>query len=68
MCRRGAPCIRSKARVWRVARASPAALLVIQSDGRVSPEEQETIDWMASAFGIEGGYSALVEELQGASL
>ena len=45
-----------------------AALLVIQSDGRVSNEEQETIDWMASAFGIDGGYSALVEELQGASL
>ena len=45
-----------------------AALLVIQSDGRVSTEEQETIDWMASAFGIEGGYSVLVEELQGASL
>jgi hypothetical protein len=45
-----------------------AALLVIQSDGRVRAEEQETIEWMASAFGIEGGYAALVDELQGASL
>jgi tellurite resistance protein len=43
-----------------------AALLVIRSDGKVTDQEQEAIEWMAGAFGVEGGYVALSAELEGA--
>jgi hypothetical protein len=44
-----------------------AALLVIRSDGTVSSEEQEAIEWMAGAFGVEGGYLGLLDTLDGES-
>lgn len=45
-----------------------AALLVIRQDGEVSDAEVETIDWMADAFGINGGYKGLIGQLEGESL
>ena len=44
-----------------------AALLVVQADGKITDDEQETIAWIASAFGIEGGYTALAQEVEGES-
>jgi hypothetical protein len=32
----------------------------------VTEEEQDAIEWMAAAFGVEGGYVALSAELEGA--
>ena len=45
-----------------------AALLVIRQDGEVSDAEVETIDWMAEAFGITGGYKELIGQIDGESL
>ncbi len=45
-----------------------AALLVIRQDGEVSDAEVETIDWMAEAFGITGGYKELIGQIEGESL
>lgn len=45
-----------------------AALLVIKSDGSVSEQEIETLDFMAEAFGIEGGYEGLQKQVEGQSL
>ncbi len=42
-----------------------AALRVIESDGRVSQEEQEALHWMATAFGVPGGYEALAAHVRG---
>ena len=45
-----------------------AALLVIRQDGEVSDAEVETINWMAEAFGVKGGYKALIQKIEGESL
>ena len=45
-----------------------AALLVIRQDGEVSDAEVETIDWMAEAFGIAGGYQGLIGRIEGEAL
>ena len=45
-----------------------AALLVVQEDGKVSTEEEEALTWIAEAFGIQGGFGALMHEIQGESL
>lgn len=45
-----------------------AALLVIRQDGEVSDAEVETIDWMAEAFGVAGGYSGLIQRIEGEAL
>ncbi len=45
-----------------------AALLVIRQDGEVSDAEVETIDWMAEAFGIDGGYKGLIGRIEGEAL
>ena len=45
-----------------------AALLVIKSDGSVSEQEIETLDFMAEAFGIQGGYEGLLAQVEGQSL
>lgn len=44
-----------------------AALHVIESDGRVSQEEEEALSWMAGAFGVPGGYEALVAHVRGSA-
>ena len=45
-----------------------AALLVVREDGKVSGEEEEALIWIADAFGIEGGFAALMHEIEGESL
>ena len=45
-----------------------AALLVVQEDGKVSVQEGEALIWISEAFGIQGGFSALMHEVQGESL
>lgn len=45
-----------------------AAVMVIQADGDVTDAERETLAWMSVAFGITGGYEALVTEVAGSQL
>ncbi len=45
-----------------------AALLVVQEDGKISVEEEEALTWIAEAFGIQGGFGALMHEVEGESL
>jgi hypothetical protein len=45
-----------------------SALLLVRADGEVSAEERDTLTWMASAFGVHGGYDALVESVGEESL
>ena len=45
-----------------------AALLLIRADGDVSDLEREQLEWMAMAFGVPGGFDAIVEQLEGQSL
>lgn len=45
-----------------------AALLVVRQDGEVSDAEVETIDWMAEAFGVQGGYKGLIGHLEGEAI
>jgi len=42
-----------------------AALMIIRADGTVSDGERETLSWMAMAFGIAGGFDAIVEQVEG---
>ena len=45
-----------------------SALLLIRADGQVTADERDTLIWMANAFGVPGGYDAIVESVTGESL
>ena len=45
-----------------------SALMLVQSDGVVTDAEREALDWMCSAFGVDGGYDGLLNAVQGQAL
>ncbi len=45
-----------------------AAYLLIKADGKVTDEGLQTLDWMCSAFGIQGGAESLESQLKEQSL
>lgn len=45
-----------------------AGLLIVRSDGQVSESERDMIAWMAMAFGVQGGFDALVAQVEGQTL
>jgi len=45
-----------------------SALLLIRADGQVSADERDMLTWMANAFGVVGGYDAIVQSVEGESL
>jgi hypothetical protein len=45
-----------------------SAVLVVRADGAVTEIERENLSWMSMAFGVTGGYEALVAELDGQAL
>lgn len=45
-----------------------AALLLVRADGVVSEAERENLQWLSMAFGVPGGYDALVADVEGDAL
>ena len=45
-----------------------AALLLVRMDGKITDDERESLAWMADAFGVAGGYEAIVSEVEGDAL